>query len=125
MIMKKYLSLWILSLSALICTVPAYAAGSQVQVAIKDFGFSPATLTVSAGTTVTWTNYDDDPHTVADRGSPQVFRSSALDTQGKFSYTFTTPGAYAYFCTLHPHMVGKVIVTGAGMGSGVGTTHGG
>ena len=73
-----------------------------------NFAFAPAVLTVAAGTTVTWTNADDDPHTVTATG--KTFHSTALDTGGKYSFTFTRPGEYAYFCSLHPHMIGKIIV---------------
>ena len=66
---------------------------------------------MKAGTTVTWTNQDDIPHTVA--SSQQAFRSKALDTDDKFSFTFTTPGSYKYFCSLHPHMTGTIVVEAA------------
>ncbi|MEA2840125.1 MAG: hypothetical protein QOF41_1455 [Methylobacteriaceae bacterium] len=83
-------------------------------VKIDNFTFSPATLTVVPGTTVTWTNDDDIPHTVVakDKG----FRSKPLDTGNQFTFTFATPGEYAYFCSLHPHMVGKIIVKAADAG---------
>jgi plastocyanin len=77
-------------------------------VTIDNFSFSPATLTVSAGTTVTWTNHDDIPHNIAERD--QKFKSKALDTDESFSYTFADPGTYEYFCGLHPKMIGKIIV---------------
>jgi plastocyanin len=90
---------------------PAAAAPAKAQaVAIKGFAFTPQVLTVSAGTTVTWTNQDDDPHTVT--ANDKSFHSAALDTDDAFSFTFTKPGTYAYFCSLHPHMTGKVIVKG-------------
>jgi plastocyanin len=66
---------------------------------------------VKAGTTVTWINEDDAPHTVA--SSNKLFKSKALDTGDKFSFTFTTPGTYAYFCSVHPHMTGTVVVEAA------------
>jgi len=93
----------------LMLSVPAYAEDSQIR--IKDHVFTPSTLTISAGTKVTWTNHDQDPHTVVERGIQNPFHSSALDTNDSYSYTFTTPGTYSYFCTLHPMMVGKIIVT--------------
>jgi len=89
----------------LLAAAPAGAA--EVAVKIGNFTFGPQELKVKAGTTVTWTNEDDIPHTVV---SPNSFRSKALDTDGKFSFTFTTPGTYKYFCSLHPHMTGTVIV---------------
>jgi plastocyanin len=85
----------------------ALAAG-PVKVAIKGFAFVPQIVTVAPGTTVTWTNADDDPHTVV--ANDKGFRSAALDTDDSYSFTFTKPGDYAYFCSLHPHMTGKVIV---------------
>ena len=78
------------------------------QVTIDNFSFMPATLTVPAGTTVTWVNRDDVPHTVA--SDDKKFRSQALDTDEKFSHTFSDAGTYAYYCSVHPKMTGKVIV---------------
>jgi plastocyanin len=92
--------------SALIAAAPA-----KVQtVAIKGFAFSPQVITVPVGTTVTWINQDEDPHTVT--ANDKSFHSAALDTDDKYSFTFTRPGEFAYFCSLHPHMTGKVIVKG-------------
>lgn len=81
------------------------AAGNAVH--IDNFTFDPPQLAVKAGTTVTWTNRDDIPHTVV---SPGKFRSKALDTDDSFSFTFTAPGDYDYFCSLHPHMTGVIKV---------------
>src|SRR5262249_3002033 len=87
----------------------ARADGSTSMVSIDNFSFTPATLTVKAGTTVTWTNKDDIPHGIA--SSNNAFKKSgALDTDDGYSLTFTTPGTYQYFCYLHPHMVGSVVV---------------
>ena len=87
----------------------AQADGPPSTVSIDNFTFGPPTLTVKAGTTVTWTNKDDIPHGIA--SSSNVFkRSAALDTDDSYSFTFTTPGTYQYFCYLHPHMVGSVVV---------------
>ncbi len=88
-------------------TVPAASAESG-KITIDNFTFSPAELTVAPGTTVTWTNGDDIPHTVV--SNDKVFRSKVLDTDDHFSFTFTKPGEYAYFCSIHPHMTGKVVV---------------
>jgi plastocyanin len=85
----------------------APASAEEVAVKIGNFTFGPQDLKVKAGTTVTWTNEDDIPHTVV---SPTVFRSKVMDTDGTFSFTFTIPGTYKYFCSLHPHMTGIVIV---------------
>jgi len=78
------------------------------QITIENFEFNPPTLTVPAGTTVTWTNRDDEPHTVT--SSAKVFASPGLDADEAFSYTFSTPGTYTYHCTLHPHMTGTIVV---------------
>jgi plastocyanin len=93
----------------------ATVAHSEADVVkIDNFTFSPATLTVAPGTTVTWTNDDDIPHIVV--GKEKGFRSKPLDTGNEFSFTFATAGEYAYFCSLHPHMVGKIIVKAADAG---------
>jgi len=78
------------------------------EVKIDNFSFGPATLTVSVGTSVTWTNRDDIPHTVV--STDGVFKSKVLDTDEKFSFTFSKAGTYPYFCSIHPKMTGKVIV---------------
>jgi len=81
---------------------------TAAEVRVDNFTFSPPTLTVTAGTTVTWVNGDDIPHTIA--AKDRSFRSKTLDTDGRFSFTFMTPGQYDYFCSLHPHMVGRIVV---------------
>ena len=88
----------------------AHAADQSGAAAIKidNFTFGPANLTVAAGTTVTWTNNDDVPHTVV--SDDKLFKSMALDTDEKFSYTFTKPGTYNYFCSVHPKMTAKIVV---------------
>jgi plastocyanin len=86
---------------------PAFAADSKVT--ISNFTFNPPTLTVKAGTTVVWVNADDIPHVVSEKDGK--FRSSALDTDEKFSQTFPTAGTIEYFCAIHPHMTGKIVVT--------------
>ena len=87
----------------------ALAAGpAATAVDIDNFTFSPPTITVAAGTTVKWTNDDDIPHTV--RAVDGSFHSKAMDTSDTYSFTFAKPGVYSYFCSLHPKMVGKVIV---------------
>ncbi len=92
----------------------ASAQAANTEVLIDQFTFTPQRITVKAGATVTWTNEDDVPHTIA--SSSKFFKSKALDTGDKFSFTFTTPGTYEYFCSLHPHMTGAVVVE-AGTGS--------
>ena len=83
-------------------------AAATPGVKIDNFSFGPATLTVAAGTTVTWTNRDDIPHTVV--STEGAFKSKVVDTDEKFSYTFAKPGTYSYFCSIHPKMTGKVVV---------------
>ena len=85
----------------------AGAHAEEPTVNIDNFTFEPSTLTVKVGTTVTWKNRDDIPHTVVSAGK---FRSKALDTGDGYSFTFTATGDYAYFCSLHPHMTGKIKV---------------
>ena len=77
-------------------------------VSIDNFSFTPREITVAKGTTVTWTNRDDVPHTVVT--PDKAFRSKALDTDDQFSFTFNDAGAYSYFCSVHPTMTGKVVV---------------
>jgi len=89
----------------------AFVQAAETEVNIDQFTFLPQRITVKAGTTVTWINEDDVPHTVA--SSSKVFKSKALDTADKFSFTFTTPGTYDYFCSVHPHMTGAVVVEAA------------
>jgi len=79
-----------------------------MEVKIDNFSFGPATLTVPVGATVNWTNRDDIPHTVV--STDGLFKSKVLDTDEKFSFTFSKPGTFAYFCSIHPKMTGKVVV---------------
>ena len=88
------------------------AVASPATIDIDNFAFAAATLTVTAGTTVTWKNEDDSPHRVTEKNNG--FTSAALDTDDTFSHTFAAPGEYQYFCSLHPYMVGKVVVRPAG-----------
>ena len=81
-----------------------------VTVKIENFAFMPKELDVAVGTTVTWQNADDVPHTATSKDDPQVFDSGALDTDDKFSFTFSKPGKYTYYCKVHPHMTGVVVV---------------
>jgi plastocyanin len=81
---------------------------SPLEVRVDNFTFGPDTLTVPVNSTVTWVNKDDLPHTIA--STDGVFKSKALDTEDKYSYTFSKAGTYAYFCSIHPKMVGKVVV---------------
>jgi plastocyanin len=99
----------VMLVAAVIMVSPARAADMEVK--IDNFTFNPQQVTVKAGTTVNWTNADDIPHTVT--SSTQAFKSKALDTDDKFSFTFTTPGTFKYFCALHPHMTGTIVVEAA------------
>lgn len=89
----------------------ASAQNQTSAVAIDNFTFNPQNLTVKAGTTVTWTNKDDIPHAIAAVG--KQFKSKTMDTDNSYSFTFTTPGTYAYFCSLHPHMTGTIVIEAA------------
>jgi plastocyanin len=94
---------------------PAAAAAPQPaadgsKVVIDNFTFSPATLTVPAGTAVTWVNHDDVPHTVTSPSRPRLLDSPTLDTDESFTHVFKAPGTYDYYCTVHPRMTGQVIV---------------
>jgi len=96
----------------LLTASPRVAAADQppanTEVTIDNFSFGPQTVTVPVGATVTWTNRDDIPHTVV--STDGVFKSKVRDTDEKFSYTFTKAGTYSYFCSVHPKMIGKVVV---------------
>ncbi len=83
-------------------------ASTATEVKIDNFSFAPQTVTIAVGTTVHWTNRDDIPHTVV--SEDQSFKSKALDTDDGFTYTFSKPGTYNYFCSLHPKMTAKVVV---------------
>ena len=85
-------------------------SGSTALVTIDNFHFQPQNLEIAVGTMVTWQNNDDVPHTASSGSEPQAFESGALDTDEKFSFTFRAPGRYRYYCKLHQHMTGAVIV---------------
>ena len=99
----------LLAASPIFPAVPAHAAETTVK--IDNFTFAPQRLTVKAGTTVRWKNEDDIPHNIVSTG--KLFRSKVLDTHDSFSFTFTVPAVYEYFCALHPHMTGRIVVEGA------------
>lgn len=88
--------------------VNAQQKSETTEVKIDNFSFAPETLTVPEGTTVTWTNRDDIPHTAV--STEGAFKSKVMDTDESFSYKFTKPGTYPYFCSIHPKMTGKVMV---------------
>jgi plastocyanin len=115
----KAKSVWVASLAAsamiailLLAASPsvtaAAATGEPAAVKIDNFSFGPQTVTVPVGTTVTWTNRDDIPHTAV--STEGVFKSKVMDTDEKFSYTFSKAGTYSYYCTIHPKMTGQVVV---------------
>ena len=115
---KKHV--WLAGLAMLVMLTMPLLAGSRsvmandqpsvanAEITIDNFSFGPETLKVSVGTTVTWTNRDDIPHTVV--STDGVFKSKVRDTDEKFSYTFAKAGTYPYFCSVHPKMTGKVVV---------------
>ena len=91
--------------------LPGQASAEEVEVRIDNFTFAPQQLTVQVGTTVTWTNEDDIPHNIVS-SARGAFKSKVMDTEGKYSFTFTNPGSFEYFCALHPHMKGTIVVEG-------------
>jgi amicyanin len=114
-------SMWVAGLAVpvmiammlLLAETPSVMANDQpsaaaAEVKIDNFSFGPQTVTVPVGATVTWTNRDDIPHTSV--STEDVFKSKVMDTDEKFSYTFTKAGTYPYYCTIHPKMTGKVVV---------------
>ena len=84
------------------------ASTNPNEIVIANFSFEPATLTIKAGTTVTWVNHDDEPHTAT--ATDKRFNSKTLDNGDRFSQEFKAPGVYNYYCALHPKMTGKIIV---------------
>jgi plastocyanin len=114
-------NMWVAGLAtpAMIAVLLLFAGSSRVTakdepstanaaVKIDNFVFGPQALTVPVGATVTWTNSDDIPHTAV--STDGVFKSKVMDTDEKFSYTFSKAGTYPYYCSIHPKMTGKVVV---------------
>jgi plastocyanin len=104
-----------LALAGALLAAPGGVAAQQLATApatieIDNFTFTPGTLTVPAGTTVTWVNKDEEPHTVVNLGQPRLFKSPGLDTGESFSVKLDRPGTYEYICTIHSHMHGTIIV---------------
>ena len=119
--MKRMLSVAALGIAILIGTAfmgagqhgsvaNAQGTSQDSSVKIDNFSFTPQVLNIAVGTTVTWTNSDDIPHTVVSTDDPKTFKSKALDTDDKFSFTFTKAGSYPYFCSIHPKMTGTIVV---------------
>ena len=100
-----------LGAAALTAAATAPSRAAETEVRIDNFIFDPPRVMVKTGMTVKWLNVDDIPHTVA--SGTKAFKSKALDTRDQFSFTFTTPGVYEYFCSLHPHMTGTIVVEAA------------
>ena len=98
---------------ALALSASAATTQNQVNVQIKNFAYEPAAITIAPGTSVTWTNADDEPHTVT--ANDKSYKSPALDTDDHFTKIYTAPGEYHYFCSFHPHMTGVVIVRAGGI----------
>ncbi|MGH8208145.1 MAG: cupredoxin domain-containing protein [Steroidobacteraceae bacterium] len=92
-------------------TLPS-ARSQDTTVAIRDFAFSPASMTVAVGTTVRWKNFDGEPHTI--RSVDMSFRSDPLDQNDSFAFKFDKPGIYRYVCSIHPQMIGTIVVKGEG-----------
>lgn len=88
----------------------ATAQAADALVTIDNFTFAPDRVTIEAGTRVVWLNRDDIPHTIVDAADPKGARSPPLDTAESYTRVFPTPGTYRYFCSLHPHMQGTVVV---------------
>jgi plastocyanin len=104
--LSRYRPQLVVAAMAMMCSVSEGAVPNSIEV--KDFMFMPTTLTVTAGDKVTWVNRDDEPHTVvSDTG---MFRSSAMDTGESFSFKFDKPGTYHFTCSIHPRMVGTIVV---------------
>lgn len=105
----------VLSMLCLCCGVAMAAKttatprAAVTQVEIRNFAFAPNTMTVAAGTRVVWTNRDEEPHVITSAGK-QFTSSPALDTSDTYAVTFSKPGTYAYYCSIHPMMVGTIIV---------------
>jgi plastocyanin len=136
--------LTVLSLVALLSAVPGRASAATYRVTMQGYAFTPATLTVPAGSTVTWTNQDTAPHDVKTTSGPVQIHSPMLNKGESWSFTFTTAGSYAYYCTVHPNMTAGIAVqaaapvpspapthshthteptSGSGSGSGSGSEH--
>jgi plastocyanin len=100
-----------LAATAMALAWPRASGAAEAAAGIENFTFTPAVLAVPAGARVTWTNHDDIPHTVTSAATPRLFHSGPLDTGDTFAFTFDAAGTYKYFCALHPHMQGTVVVT--------------
>jgi len=109
--MRGTVLLALLALAAIAGSRPVAAADKppHAEITIDNFSFGPQSLSVKAGTEVTWVNHDDIPHTIVSEDLI-TFRSRVLDTDESWSFTFTKPGTYTYFCSIHPKMTAKIVV---------------
>jgi len=105
---KRILPIGLVVVAALNIVWTVAAQSKPADIKIDNFTFGPQELKVAAGATVTWANRDDIPHTVV--STDKAFKSKVLDTDEQYSFTFTAPGTYTYFCSIHPKMTGKVVV---------------
>ncbi len=110
MITRRFLSAAAGLTAARLASYGPVRAAATAAITMDNFTFTPAVLTVAIGTTVIWTNHDDIPHTVVVAGPGQALKSPVLDTDDAFTFSFAKVGAYKYFCSLHPHMQGTVLV---------------
>ena len=103
------LALLVVGFTAYSRSAPAHVANVDAnEIVIQNFAFEPSTLTVKAGTKVTWVNRDDEPHTAT--ATDKSFNSKTLENGDRFSTEFSAPGTYKYYCALHPKMTGQIIV---------------
>ncbi|RKP55694.1 cupredoxin domain-containing protein [Pararobbsia silviterrae] len=101
---------WLGVIPGAIQTARAADAQAPNTIVIDNFSFAPAMLTVAVGTKVVWVNHDDIPHTIVNDATPRAFKSPPLDTDDTFAYTFSEAGTFKYFCSIHSHMTGTVVV---------------
>ncbi|HET6912145.1 MAG TPA: cupredoxin domain-containing protein [Rhodanobacteraceae bacterium] len=106
---KKFLLLAMLALPLAVAPAQPAKTATAYKVEIRNFQFMPARLTVPVGAQVTWTNKDEEPHVVVSAGG-QFPQSPGLDTGDSYHTTFARPGTYTYFCSIHPQMVGTIVV---------------
>lgn len=107
--MVRLLMAAMLGLLGLVIVAPP-ASGATLAVTMQGYAFSPSSLTIHVGDTVTWTNHDQAPHDVTTTSAPVSIKSSTLSTGQSFSYTFTTAGSYSYYCSIHPDMTAQLVV---------------
>ncbi|MGW3652373.1 cupredoxin domain-containing protein [Streptomyces sp. NPDC000878] len=113
----------VLTLVALLLALPGQASAATYRVTMQGYAFAPATLTVPAGSTVTWTNQDTAPHDVKTTSGPVQIHSPMLDKGESWSFTFTTAGSYAYYCTVHPNMTAGITVQAPAPATSAAPTH--